>query len=146
MSENAKSSNSADACRALFEGQISALAVTFYQNERPLGGLAGILDWYCYGAISKCIQKGTITGRIGECIYFPFSRHGTVYHLILAGAGLSDAPGYRSSVSNETLEVLRKNLSSLKLPKVGISKSDFGQTQSEYFSKHLKGVSLWIAP
>jgi hypothetical protein len=64
----------------------------------------------------------------------------------LAGAGRSSKSGERGHVPSETLQHLQKNLSSLKLAKVGISKSDFGSVNSDYFSKHLKGVSLWIAP
>src|SRR5689334_2527854 len=135
-----------DAEKALFEGQIQGIIVTSYENERPLCGLAGILDWRFHGAISKCILKGAITGKVGECVYFPMNRHGFTYHILLAGAGHSSAPGQRETVPADTLHALHKNLVSLKLPKIGISKSDFGNVTSEYLTKHLKGASLWIAP
>ncbi len=132
--------------KALFEGQIQGIVMTSYQNERPLCGLAGVLDWHFHGAISQCILQGAITGRVGECVYFPMNRNGTTYHIILAGAGHSTAPGERGQVPLETVHTLQKNLASLKLSKMGISKADFGHVSSEYFAKHLKGASLWIGP
>lgn len=146
MSDSSKNSLSVNADQALFEGQIQAIAITFYENERPPCGLAGILDWHLQGAISRCLRMGAITGKAGECTYFPFARNGSTYHIILAGAGQSQAPGHREEVHSNTLHTLQQNLISLKLSKVGISKSDFGGVSSELLFKSLKGVSLWIAP
>jgi len=133
-----------DAAQALFEGQIQGLVVTLYQNERPPAGLAGILDWYFQGALSHYLRTGAVTGKPGECTYFPFSKHGTTHHIILTGAGQSPFSGKRTGVHPETLQALHKNLISLKLSKIGISKSDFGEVNSDFFTKHLKGVPLWI--
>lgn len=146
MADHLKNSLSLNADRALFDGQIQGLAVTFYENERPPFGLAGILDWHFQGAISRYLRNGVITGKEGECTYFPLTKNGMTYHLILAGAGHAAAPGQRGQVPASTLHNLQKNLASLKLPKIGVSKSDFGQVAPDYFSKNLKGVSLWIAP
>jgi hypothetical protein len=132
--------------KALFEGQVSGLAVTFYQNERPLYGLAGQLDWRFHGAISYHIRKGVISGAVGECVYFPFTRRGSTYHIILTGGGLADHPGQRDALPIESLHALQKNLSSLGLTKIGISKADFGNITPELLTKHLKGVPLWIGP
>ena len=135
-----------DAERALFEGQIQGLVVTFYQNERPLGGLAGIIDWYFRGALSQYIQKGAIAGKAGECVYIPLVHLGSTYHIILAGAGDSTSPGHRHPLPATTLRALQQNLISLRLPSIGISMSDFGQSSPDSFAQSLKGVSLWIAP
>jgi hypothetical protein len=146
MSESQKNSLGVEAQRALFDGQIQCLALTFYENERPPCGLSGIIDWHFHGAISRSIQMGAITGKVGECTYFPFTRNGQTFHVILAGAGHSEEPGVRTPVRAETLQTLQKNLISLGLSKIGVSKSDFGNVSSEFFAKHLKGVPLWIAP
>ena len=130
--------------RALFEGKVQALVVAFYQNERPPQGLAGVLDWYFQGTISRYLRSGAISGRIGECTYFPCNRNGTTFHIILAGAGIASAPGRREQLPGETLTTLQKNLASLRLEKVGISKADFGNITSEFLAKHMKGVPLWI--
>jgi len=131
--------------RALFEGKVQALAVAFYQNERPPLGLSGVLDWYFQGAISRYIRSGAISGHIGECTYFPCNRNGATFHIILAGAGIASAPGRRDQLPDVTLSTLQKNLASLRLEKVGISKADFGNITPEYLAQHMKGVPLWIA-
>lgn len=135
---------SAEIERALFDGRIQSVAVTAYQNERPFCGLAGLLDWRFHGAITKHILSGKITGKAGECVYLPMSRNGTTYHIILAGAGTTPSPGQRSTVPEETLQILKKNLISMRLPKIGISCSDFGYVTEDFFAKRLKGVPLWI--
>ncbi|OFZ53122.1 MAG: hypothetical protein A2428_17770 [Bdellovibrionales bacterium RIFOXYC1_FULL_54_43] len=133
-----------DADRALFTGEVQGLAVTFFENERPLAGLAGLLDWRFQGVISDYLREGAITGAAGQCAYIPITRNGIIYHLILAGAGESSAPGQRTKVPAETWKVLQKNLSSLKLKKIGISRRDFGDFTDDLLSKHMKGVPLWI--
>jgi hypothetical protein len=135
-----------DADRALFEGKLSGLVLTCYENERPLRGLAGLMDWRFHGVISECLRAGAVTGRVGECAYVPVSRHGKTYHLLLAGAGVLPASGRRGSLPAETLKALTRNLNGLRLPSVGVSRSDFGDATPEYFAKNLKGVPLWIAP
>ena len=129
---------------ALFSGEVSAIALTLYENERPPRGLAGILDWYCFGKISDSIRSGTLTGKLGECSYFPFTRKNQTYHLFFVGVGSPDQSGAPKTVPVKALEHLQKNLVSMKLKKVGISKSDFGGISEDHLTKHLKGVPLWI--
>ena len=130
--------------KILFEGQIQGIALAVFQNEKPPCGLAGLIDWHIQGRISKFLKSGAITGEIGECTYLPIHRKDSIFHFILAGAGHSQAPGIRNSVPKETIQILHKNLLSLKIPKVGISQSDFGMN-ADSFTQHFKGVSLWIS-
>jgi hypothetical protein len=122
-----------DAERALFERKIPALVALIRSDERPLQGLAGLLDWRFRGAISVPIKKGFVTGKPGECVYLPVSLAGADYHLILAGAG----PRSGSEVPAETLQALKNNLAALKLEGVGVSQSDFGEIK-------LKGPSVCV--
>ncbi|MCM2277557.1 MAG: hypothetical protein NDJ89_05725 [Oligoflexia bacterium] len=130
--------------QALFEGEVAGLVVTFHENERPLQGLAGLMDWRFQGALSRNLRSGAITGAPGECAYFPFTRHGITYHLILAGAGSAHRPGERHLPPAETIQALKKNLASLKIPKVGISRRDFGNASEEFIARQFKEVDLWI--
>lgn len=112
--------------KALFH-DLNGIAVTFYENERPLRGLVGLLDWRFHGAISNHLRSGAVSGRAGECVYLPIhSSGGKIYHLILLGGGNAGEPGARKKVSGEALQALKKNISSLKLEKIGISRQDFG--------------------
>lgn len=104
------------------------------------------MDWRFQGAISEFIREGALTGKPGECAYIPFTRNGTTYHLILAGAGHSQSPGVRAVVPAETWRAVQKNLSLLKLERIGISRTDFGNVSEEFLSKNIKGVPLWIVP
>ena len=132
--------------RALFEGKIQGLVAACYQNERPLSGLAGLLDWRFQGALSQCLRVGAFTGEPGECVYLPVRRNDRTYHLILAGCGYTSAHGIRAHMPAETLVQLRKNLTSLRIPQMAVSRGDFGNATNDFFAKNLKGVSLWITP
>jgi hypothetical protein len=134
-----------DAERALFDGAVDGLVCLFFRNERPLHGLSGVLDWRFHGQISQTLRLGAIQGETGECVYMPAFRHGRTFHLILAGAGVSETPGVRGRPPGETLEKIRKNLLSLKISKFGISRKDFGGATDAFLSQHLKGVGLWVS-
>lgn len=135
-----------EADRALFEGKIKGLVVAFHEGERPLQGLAGLMDWRFGGLISRNIQAGALTGKEGECTYIPVLKNGRACHLILAGAGPLAPGGKREPVSPAALSAVRKNIASLKLEQIGISRADFGAADNSFFSKTLKGLPVWIAP
>lgn len=135
-----------EADRALFESQADALVATIHENERPLRGLAGILDWRFQGVISACIRSGAITGKPGECIFMPVVKNGRNFKIILTGAGKSTKPGERGTLPVESLRALQKNLQSLKLNSVVISRRDFGNPPEDLLSKNLKNLSVQIAP
>jgi len=136
--------NDVEADQALINRQIDGLVATLHENEKPLSGLAGFLDWRFQGAISECLRSGAVTGQIGECVYFPVTKNGQVYKLILAGAGKSTTPGERINPPIETLKALTKNLSGLKLNSIGISRKDFGNPSEDFLTKNLKGISLRV--
>ncbi len=133
-----------DADRALYDRKVHSLVALCYEDERPLQGLAGILDWRFQGALSRGFKKGILTGQPGECAYIPVTRRENTYHLLLVGGGSLRKNGPRGKVPAETLQMLRKNLLALRLQRVGISQSDFGNVDELWFIKHLKGVPLCI--
>ena len=129
---------------ALFDGKLQGLIVLCHENERPLQGLAGVLDWRFHGQISKYIRSNAISGKSGECVYLPVQKNNRLYHIILLGGGQTTEPGKRDSVPQETFEKLKKNLLNLRLEKMGLSQKDFGNLSEELLIKNLKGVPLWI--
>lgn len=126
-----------DAERALFEGRVQGIAAVISPEEKPPQGLAGLLDWRFQGAISRGIASGFLTGRAGECAYLPLTRAGKTYHVLLIGSA-------RGAVSAESIKALRKNLASLKLARVGVSRADWNAASDEFFSKNLKGTGICI--
>ncbi len=137
--------------QALFSGEIEVLIATCYQNERPLAGLAGLLDWRFQGEVTSFVRNGMITGKIGECVYLPYSRFGKTYRVLLVGAGHSNSPGERSTPPAESIRALSKNLAALNFKKVGVSRADMGNLTDDQIRKHFshgnsKGDSIWIGP
>jgi hypothetical protein len=134
---------------ALFDGRVQGLVVACYENERPLRGLAGILDWRFEGFLSRCIREGVFSGRPGECVYLPLRRAGRAYHLILAGAGHVPRDRDRGDLPDATVKALSRNLASLKLARLGVSRSDLGGVEEKALRARLpvvEGGELWIAP
>lgn len=129
---------------ALFDGNIHGLVVTCYENERPLRGLGGLIDWRLGGELSVHLRSGAISGKIGECVYVPVRRRNRIYPILLVGCGHAVSPGHREGVPEESLELIKKNLTQLKLPTVGISQQDWGGQTKEYFTKQFKGISVCI--
>jgi hypothetical protein len=127
-----------EADQALIDRKIDGLVAAVHENDRPLSGLAGLLDWRFHGVISKCLRAGAITGKVGECVYFPVTKNGNTYKLILLGVGSS------STISPDALKPLQKNLKGLNLEQVGISNKDFGNPPEDFLSKNLKGISFRV--
>ncbi len=132
----------------LFQEEQEVFAVTAYANERPPGGMAGRLDWRFQGVLSAAMRNGAITGKEGEITYLPCYRAAQkkTFHLFVIGQGASDSFGLRKPVSAEALAKLQKNLISLKIPRLGLSRSDWALSSDEGLARQLKGVPLWIIP
>jgi len=136
---------------ALFSS-LDGMVATFHTNERPLQGLAGLLDWHFHGAISSYLRAGAMSGKAGECAYLPLhlpvsgarDKPGRVFHILLAGGGASSSPGKRQELDEQTYTTVKKNILSLKIPRLGISQSDFGNASRESLARHFKEVPLWI--
>lgn len=43
-----------------------AVVLTFFQDERPLKGISGLIDWRLHGFISRSIIDDVVTGRFAE--------------------------------------------------------------------------------
>jgi hypothetical protein len=132
---------------AFFEGSSPCLIATFYENERPIQGLAGLMDWRFYGALSRFVKEGAITGKVGEQIYFPVKRFDRVCHLILVGAGCNESPGKRPPLNSQAkvlLKPLRKNLMSLRFSEVCVSQTDLGMISKQAILEIFQGIHLKI--
>jgi len=46
--------------------EADAVIVGFYEDERPLKGQAGSLDWLLCGALSRLLSSGRMRGFIGD--------------------------------------------------------------------------------
>lgn len=125
---------------ALFSGKIQGIAALCYENERPLQGLAGDLDWRFHGLLSFYLRQGAIIGAPGERVYIPVQKHDRTYHLFLIGAGHSEYAGHRAPPPDEAIQSLREVISSLKINHLGVSRSDLGLSDKNYLKDIFKGV------
>jgi hypothetical protein len=94
--------------------EVDALALSFFGDERPLRGVAGLCDWRLCGRLSRLLRAGRLSGLRGEVTMLPppggrlpFGR------LFFFGLGESDYPApfgeneYRGAV-REMRQVLSR--------------------------------------
>jgi hypothetical protein len=70
-----------------------ALVVTFFRDERPLRGAAGLVDWRLCGRLSRLIKQGRMRGERGETLLMPPGRRLPFRRLILFGLGTASPFG-----------------------------------------------------
>ncbi len=63
------------------------LACTLWQDVRPCDGVAGLCDWRLAGRISTLLQRGFITGELGEVLLVPGRPRMSFESLLFFGAG-----------------------------------------------------------
>lgn len=73
--------------RRLDELKGEALALTFFEDERPLRGALGLIDWRLCGRISRTLLRGRATGALGERLLLPVRPRLSFQKLFLFGAG-----------------------------------------------------------
>lgn len=82
----------------------------FFEDERPLKGPAGLLDWRLNGAISREIINGRITGRFKETIIIPSNGRIQSPKVLLIGLGPTGRISYPKlrEISAHLLDTLLK--------------------------------------
>ncbi len=61
--------------------------VAYFEDERPLRGLAAFLDWRAGGKLSALLRSGWCTGRAGEAVLLPGTRGLPSDRIVLLGLG-----------------------------------------------------------
>lgn len=61
--------------------------VPWFEDERPLQGLAGLLDWRSHGGLSDLVRTGWCTGSAGESVLLPWRGGMPIRRLVLVGFG-----------------------------------------------------------
>lgn len=64
-----------------------ALALPFFEDDRPLRGALGLVDWRLAGLLSQFLAKGRATGARGERILVPPRPKLPFERLVLFGCG-----------------------------------------------------------
>ena len=63
------------------------LVLSFFADERPLHGAAGLADWRLYGQLSRLILAGRCTGGRGETLMLPAGPRLPFERVFLFGLG-----------------------------------------------------------
>ena len=100
---------------------VETLVITFFEDERPLKGQAGLADWRLCGAVSRLIIDGRIDGYVGEKILFPMSHRMKCDKILAIGLGPSENFGDESysricRIVSDSLFKLRCRSFAMSLP------------------------------
>jgi hypothetical protein len=109
------------ALRRLDQAATEVLVASLTENERPVRGLAGLLDWRLQGRISSLLVSGFATGQLGEVLLIPGKTRLAFDKVILFGIGKTEDFGdrvYRTVLERilSTLEGLKARSAVVELP------------------------------
>jgi hypothetical protein len=95
------------------------LVTGFFQDERPLKGTSGLIDWRLNGTISHLLKEGKMTGEWRETTLIP--SHGRVIPPLILLLGLGKVRDYSTLRLRDLFPRLFKTLRNLKSSKVCLS-------------------------
>jgi hypothetical protein len=104
---------------ALHRVRVDLLAVGLHEDERPLRGAAGRVDWRLCGAFSRLIRADRVRGARGEAVLMPAGRGlaaARVLGLGLGPVGRCDETVRRAAVVDVLARTAALRLRSLALP------------------------------
>lgn len=112
--------------RHIDELSAEVIACGVYRDERPLRGLAGLLDWRLAGRLSRLAKRGFLGGEVGELLALPVRPRLPFDKLLVAGLGPRAAFGdatFRQVLSRtlDALEGLHVKKAVVELPGRGDS-------------------------
>jgi hypothetical protein len=85
----------------LEEPNVELCACSIWADQRPLGGLAGLLDWRLGGRLSALLKSGFVTGEKGEALLLPGKPHVPFEKVLVLGLGPRaefDDSGFRAAL------------------------------------------------
>jgi hypothetical protein len=107
--------------RSLDSTGAELLACAVWQDERPMRGVAGLLDWRLAGSLSQLERRDLLKGELGEVLFVPGRPRLAFEKLLVFGLGPRSAFGegtFRRVVSHllRALEGLRVRRAVVELP------------------------------
>jgi hypothetical protein len=115
--------------RHLDEASAEVAVGSLWQDERPMRGFAGLLDWRLCGRLSALLVSGFASGEGGEVLLVPGKPHVPFEKILLVGLGARasfDDDAFRRGVQRmaSALEGLRVRRAVVELPGRGVGAID----------------------
>ena len=111
--------------RSLDKLRADLLVLSVFEDERPLRGLSGLIDWRTAGMLSRFLVRGHVTGQEGEIVLFPPGGKVGVSRGLILGLGNAsayDEKRYARVVADAADHISRLRLKSLALSLPGTHK------------------------
>jgi hypothetical protein len=99
--------------RAIDLAPAEVVACSMWEDERPLRGVAGLLDWRLAGRLSILVKSGFMRGEAGEVVLVP-GRPKLPFEKVLV-FGLGPRARFDDGVVRQTLTRLKSTLDGLKV-------------------------------
>ncbi|HTO70619.1 MAG TPA: M17 family peptidase N-terminal domain-containing protein [Myxococcota bacterium] len=78
---------------SVVEAPADTILVPIPEDERPLRGDAGLVDWRLCGRISEQLRSGYVSGQLGEAALLPGARPLSPARILLVGVGAAPPRG-----------------------------------------------------
>ena len=99
--------------RAIDASPAEVIACAVWQDERPLRGVAGLLDWRLAGRLSALAKGGFLKGEAGEVLLVPGRPKVPFEKILLLGLGTRKA--FDDGVVRTALSRLKSTLEGLRV-------------------------------
>lgn len=106
-------------------GGLDSLCVFVGEDERPLQGTAGYLDWRMCGGLSRVLLSGFFTGVAGDTLLLPGNGRISIPRVFAIGLGKArglDEPGLTAALATaaSVLDRAKAEAVALELPGAGV--------------------------
>ena len=99
--------------------EADVVALTFFEDERPLRGVAGLADWRMNGALSRLILNETLSGKEGESLLM--STDGLILSPRLLLFGLGESKSFDGKRFQGLLSTFVGSIAKLKFRRFAIT-------------------------
>lgn len=121
-----------------------ALCLFVGQDERPLTGTAGYVDWRLCGGLSRILQEGFFTGTEGESLLVPTGGRFPATRVFVVGLGARqklDAAGVGRALERAAAVLAKAKVTSVALEIPGEGQVDEGARVASLRARFLTGLS-----
>jgi hypothetical protein len=118
------------------EGELVICSI--FEDQRPIKGVAGGLDWRLRGLISEFVKRGRIAGSRDEMVYLPIRHQNGIRHLMIVGLGELHA----TSEDTGLFEKLAQAAGRMNFRRVALSRSSFPFADDQKIRRAFKGIEV----